>query len=108
MSFDLELKSRRALVTGGTKGIGAAVVNLLCDAGANVVAAARSVPNNSPHGLRYISADLSTLKVAPMSPSRFCGSSVGLTSSSTCWEVQARRVGALRSWTTMNGGKNWI
>ena len=60
MSFDLELKNRRALVTGGTKGVGAAVVNVLCDAGANVVAAAHSIPGNSPHGLRYIAADLST------------------------------------------------
>jgi NAD(P)-dependent dehydrogenase (short-subunit alcohol dehydrogenase family) len=50
----------RALVTGGTKGVGAAVVNVLCDAGANVVAAARSIPGDSPHGLRYIAADLST------------------------------------------------
>jgi NAD(P)-dependent dehydrogenase (short-subunit alcohol dehydrogenase family) len=60
MSFDLELKNRRALVTGGTKGVGAAVVNILCGAGANVVAAARSIPETSRNGLRYIAADLST------------------------------------------------
>jgi NAD(P)-dependent dehydrogenase (short-subunit alcohol dehydrogenase family) len=60
MSFDLELKNRRALVTGGTKGVGAAVVNVLCGAGANVVAAARSIPETSRKGLRYIAADLST------------------------------------------------
>jgi NAD(P)-dependent dehydrogenase (short-subunit alcohol dehydrogenase family) len=60
MSFDLELKNYRALVTGGTKGVGAAVVNVLCDAGAKVVAAARSIPDNSRNGLRYIAADLST------------------------------------------------
>ena len=29
MSFDLDLANRRALVTGGTKGIGAAVVETL-------------------------------------------------------------------------------
>ena len=28
MSFDLQLKSRRALVTGGTRGVGKAVVGL--------------------------------------------------------------------------------
>jgi NAD(P)-dependent dehydrogenase (short-subunit alcohol dehydrogenase family) len=60
MSFDLGLKNRRALVTGGTKGVGAAVVKVLCGAGANVVAAARSVPETSRNGLRYIAADLST------------------------------------------------
>ena len=38
MSFDLQLGDRRALVTGGTKGIGAAVVETLRDAGTQVVA----------------------------------------------------------------------
>ena len=36
MSFDLGLSSRRALVTAGTKGIGAAVVEVLRENGANV------------------------------------------------------------------------
>jgi NAD(P)-dependent dehydrogenase (short-subunit alcohol dehydrogenase family) len=34
MSFDLQLTNRRALVTGGTKGVGAAVVEVLREAGA--------------------------------------------------------------------------
>jgi NAD(P)-dependent dehydrogenase (short-subunit alcohol dehydrogenase family) len=42
MSFDLGLDHRRALVTGGTKGIGAAVVDVLRDAGAEEIAAART------------------------------------------------------------------
>jgi NAD(P)-dependent dehydrogenase (short-subunit alcohol dehydrogenase family) len=60
MSFDLELKGCRALVTAGTKGVGAAVVTALADAGANVVAAARNVPSASPTGVRYVAADVST------------------------------------------------
>ncbi|MGH9806739.1 MAG: oxidoreductase, partial [Terriglobia bacterium] len=60
MSFDLELSDRRALVTGGTKGVGAAVVEVLQDAGARVVACARSVPGEPLKGVRYIAADLST------------------------------------------------
>ena len=40
MSFDLQLANKRALVTGGTKGVGAAVVRTLCDAEAHVVATA--------------------------------------------------------------------
>ena len=60
MSFDLDLNNRRALVTGGTKGVGAAVVEALVDAGARVLATARSVPPHPPKGVRYIAADLST------------------------------------------------
>ena len=48
MSFDLELTGRRALVTAGTKGIGAAVVDVLHNAGAIVVATARAIPAESP------------------------------------------------------------
>lgn len=64
MSFDLELVNRRALVTGGTKGVGAAVVEALHDAGAQVVATARSVPERSVEGVRFVAADLSTAKGA--------------------------------------------
>jgi NAD(P)-dependent dehydrogenase (short-subunit alcohol dehydrogenase family) len=44
MSFNLELTGRRAPVTGGTKGIGAAVAEALRNAGVTAVATARSVP----------------------------------------------------------------
>jgi NAD(P)-dependent dehydrogenase (short-subunit alcohol dehydrogenase family) len=60
MSFDLELANRRALVTGGTRGVGAAVVETLRGAGAHVVATARSAPAEPVKGVRYIAADLST------------------------------------------------
>jgi NAD(P)-dependent dehydrogenase (short-subunit alcohol dehydrogenase family) len=60
VSFDLELQNRRALVTGGTKGIGAAVVNVLQSAGAQLFATARSVPEATFAGVRYIAADLTT------------------------------------------------
>ena len=60
MSFDLELAGRRALVTGGTKGLGSAVVEALRNAGTRVVATARSVPDSSPDGVSYVSADLTT------------------------------------------------
>ena len=60
MTFDLELAHRRALVTGGTKGVGAAVVETLRDAGAQVVATARSAPSRPADGVRFLAADLST------------------------------------------------
>lgn len=60
MSFDLQLQGRRALVTGGTKGVGAAVVEGLRAAGVQVMTTARSVPAHAPEGVFHIAADLST------------------------------------------------
>ena len=64
MSFDLGLAERRALVTGGTRGVGAAVVDALRGAGARVVATARSAPARRLEGVRFLAADLSTAEGA--------------------------------------------
>lgn len=61
MNFNLELVGRRALVTGGTKGVGAAVVESLRNAGVTVVTTARSVPEFAPEGVVYVAADLTTV-----------------------------------------------
>src|SRR6266446_2306433 len=54
-----EFKGRRILVTGGTKGIGEAIVNRLVRGGGDVIATARSVsPETSAD--RFVQADLST------------------------------------------------
>jgi NAD(P)-dependent dehydrogenase (short-subunit alcohol dehydrogenase family) len=64
MSPGLELTGRRALVTGGTRGIGAAVVGALHVAGARVVTTARTLPGEPAQGVRYLAADLSTAEGA--------------------------------------------
>ena len=63
MTFDLELSDRRALVTGGTKGVGAAVVEVLSENGAKVVTTARSMPRDAVAGVHYITADITTRTV---------------------------------------------
>jgi NAD(P)-dependent dehydrogenase (short-subunit alcohol dehydrogenase family) len=60
IAFDLQLTHRRALVTGGTKGVGAAVVEALRDAGVQVAAAARTAPAERLEGVHFFAADLST------------------------------------------------
>ena len=60
MSLDLGLTGRRALVTSGTKGVGAAVVAQLRDEGVRVLTTARSKPKNPLDGVAFVSADLTT------------------------------------------------
>jgi NAD(P)-dependent dehydrogenase (short-subunit alcohol dehydrogenase family) len=59
MSGYLELEGKRALVTGGTKGVGAAVVTALREAGARVLTSARKRPQDIGEG-EFVAADVST------------------------------------------------
>ena len=56
-----ELTGKRAIVTGGSRGIGAAVVQRLLDGGATVVATARSATDETPKAATFIPGDISTL-----------------------------------------------
>jgi NAD(P)-dependent dehydrogenase (short-subunit alcohol dehydrogenase family) len=60
MSDALELAGLRALVTGGTKGIGEAVVARLRELGASVLATARTRPDRLAPGNLFIAADVAT------------------------------------------------
>lgn len=55
-----ELAGKRALVTGGTRGIGAAVVRRLLDAGAEVLTTARSATDSVPDGAGFVASDVRT------------------------------------------------
>ncbi len=55
-----EFSAVRVLVTGGTRGIGKAVVSRLLEAGADVLAAARQRPADPVDGLRFVAADVAT------------------------------------------------
>lgn len=61
MSSDaLELNARRALVTGGTKGIGEAVTARLREAGAKVLTTARTRPGGHLPENLFVAADITT------------------------------------------------
>jgi NAD(P)-dependent dehydrogenase (short-subunit alcohol dehydrogenase family) len=54
------LVGRRALVTGGSKGVGAAIVARLSESGATVMTTARTMPEDYPAPELFVAADLST------------------------------------------------
>jgi NAD(P)-dependent dehydrogenase (short-subunit alcohol dehydrogenase family) len=62
LDFSKELIGRRALVTGGTRGMGAAIAQRLLDAGAKVVVTGRSRGESIPAGATFVAGDVSSLE----------------------------------------------
>jgi NAD(P)-dependent dehydrogenase (short-subunit alcohol dehydrogenase family) len=60
LDFLKELSGRRALITGGTRGIGAAIARRLLDAGAEVAVAARTRNDEAPAAATFVAGDLTT------------------------------------------------
>jgi len=58
MTHYLELEGKRALVTGGTQGIGKAVVGRLREAGVKVLTAVRTTPVELPDADLFVAADV--------------------------------------------------
>ncbi len=63
-SSETELTGKRVLVTGGTRGIGEAIVQRLRGSGATVVTTARSTPRDLLQPNLFVEADLSTAEGA--------------------------------------------
>lgn len=60
--FDIrkEFEGKRVLITGGTKGIGNAIVLRLLNSGARIITTARTVSEDLPDSTQFIQADVST------------------------------------------------
>ena len=64
LDLSKEFAGKRAIVTGGSRGIGAATAQRLIDAGAKVVVTARSPHEETPKKAAFVSGDLRTLEGA--------------------------------------------
>ena len=62
--YKTEFKGKRVLITGGSRGIGAAAAQRLIDGGATVAVTARSRHEQTPAGATFLEGDLSTLEDA--------------------------------------------
>jgi NAD(P)-dependent dehydrogenase (short-subunit alcohol dehydrogenase family) len=60
----VDLTSKTALITGGSKGIGHATVSRFVAGGATVLTSGRSDPEILPDGVHFVRADVSTLEGA--------------------------------------------
>jgi len=60
LDFLKELSGHRALITGGTRGIGAAIARRLLDAGAKVAVAARTRNDDAPAAATFVAGDVTT------------------------------------------------
>ena len=58
--MNADFKDKRVLITGGTKGMGAATLQLMLERGARVATTARATTSSLPAGVHFIAADLRT------------------------------------------------
>jgi NAD(P)-dependent dehydrogenase (short-subunit alcohol dehydrogenase family) len=97
------LRWKRALVTGGTKGLGQAVVARLTEMRAKVLTTARSVLNRD--GM-FVAATSPRREVAPLRSMLSAGTLVALTSSCTLSVAPRRQPGGSLCSMTTSGKRN--
>ncbi len=103
MNDGVELTGRRALVTGGTQGIGQAVVARLREAGVTVLTTARTAPTELADAKLFVAADVATAEGCALVAGAVRERLGGSTSSSTWLAAHRRRPVASRCSTTSSG-----
>ena len=98
-----EFDGKHVLVTGGTKGIGAAVATRLREGGATVLTTARTKPSDLADANLFVASDITTADGCATWPRRFATASEELTSSFMSSVARQRPLAALRCWTIKNG-----
>lgn len=102
MAGFLTLKGKRALITGGTQGAGAATVALFQELGAEVLTAARTRPEDLPDAM-FVAADLSTFQGCNTLAATVCSRMGGVDIIVHMLGGPPRPVAALRPWARRNG-----
>lgn len=105
--MNLGLKDKRVLVTGGTKGVGKAVVELLLEEGAKVLTSARQATPEIPPDM-CVPADLSTREgcATLVTATRRILGNVDIIIH--VLGGSSRRVAVLRHWMRSTGNASWI
>jgi NAD(P)-dependent dehydrogenase (short-subunit alcohol dehydrogenase family) len=107
MNSFLTLKGKRALITSGPRGAGAATVSLFRELGAQVLTTARTKPDDRPDAL-FFAADLTTAEGCSILAAATRESEwAAWTSSSTCWAALVHRRVDLPPLAMPSGTESW-
>ena len=103
------LDGRRALVTGGSKGSGKAVVERLREMGADVWATARTMPARYERPDRFIEADTSTIQGASTVARRIAeGGALDILVLANELAPRGTRVNTMGSWSPTVPLRSWV
>ena len=103
----ITLEGKRALITSGTRGAGAATVSLFEELGARVLTTARTKPDMLAAS-QFVAADLTRSEGCALLAKACASAWAAWTSSSICWAARRRLPADLPRSMMRNGTRNSI